>query len=74
MNEQAGWPVPEWARRRGIGRTSAYALIREGRGPRLIYPTASRPIVTAEADREWVTRMEREAAQRDPRRVGSLAP
>lgn len=60
----AGWPIPVWARRRGFGKTTAYKIIAEGRGPRVIYPTNSRPIVTAEADREWLERMNGEAAAR----------
>ena len=62
---EAGWPVTLWAHRRGIGKTTAWKMIGEGRGPRLIYPTAKRPIVTAEADREWLERMNGEAAARD---------
>lgn len=60
----AGWPIPQWARRRGFSKTTAYQLLREGRGPQLIYPTPARPIVTAEADRAWLERMEREARER----------
>lgn len=67
MSDEAGWPIPVWAKRRGIGKTTAYSLLKQGRGPHLIYPTPARPIVTAEADREWLERMTREAQARQGR-------
>jgi hypothetical protein len=68
-DDTAGWPIPVWARRRGIGKTTAYKIIGEGRGPALIWPTQKRPIVTVEADRAWLDRMQREAQERAPRSV-----
>lgn len=62
--ESTGWPFVVWARRRGLGKTTAYKLLRAGRAPTVIYPTEKRPIVTAEADRQWVDRMTREARAR----------
>jgi hypothetical protein len=58
LDKSLSWK--EWCRYRGISTGLGYQLLAQGRGPRTMIVGRRKRIVTPEADREWVERLERE--------------
>ena len=56
--DRAGWTISNWAKRYDIPRSTAYALIKSGDGPRVTkIPGMNKSIVTIESDVEWRDRL-----------------
>lgn len=61
--DPVGWRIPVWGQRYGLPRSTAYALIKNGNGPRVTkIPGTDISIVTLEADAEWRSILNRGAA------------
>ena len=63
LSERAGWTIPNWGKRYDFPRSTSYALIKSGNGPRVTkIPGMNKTIVTVEADAEWFARLSESAA------------
>lgn len=61
MQSNRSFTFDEWTKLRRLSRTKAYALLRNGDGPRT-YLVGLRRYVSADADREWLAKQEQKAA------------
>jgi len=59
--DDLSYPFDEWCRRRVGSRSTGYALLRNGSGPKT-YVVGTRRYVSGAADREWVQAREAEPA------------
>jgi len=63
LTERAGWTIPNWGKRYDFPRSTAYALIKSGNGPRVTkIPGMNKSIITVEADAEWRAKLENAGA------------
>lgn len=60
----ATYTIPQFLGSHNVSRTHFYALVKEGKGPRLM-KVGRRTLVSAEAAADWRKRMEMETASED---------
>jgi hypothetical protein len=56
-----GYTIDEWCKHRRFSRSAYYRLREAGRAPKT-YRNGNRPLISDEADREWLLQMESEGA------------
>jgi hypothetical protein len=60
---EPSYPIRELAAAEGISRAKMHDILKTGRGPAVIRPSAQVVRITAEARREWHRQLEQEAAE-----------
>ena len=66
--ERVSWTLDEFCARHGISRSTLRNLHAQGRGPAQVLIGTRLPRITAQAEREWVARLEREQQTATPPR------
>jgi hypothetical protein len=62
MQQRPSFTIENWCNTRGLSRSMFYKMQKAGKGPRLHY-AGNKPLVSPEADDEWLREREREAAK-----------
>jgi hypothetical protein len=61
QQQRSSFTVEGWCLARGLSRSMFYKIQKAGKAPRLHY-AGSKPLISPEADDEWLREREREAA------------